>query len=210
MPILSTTAGSTVDRAPPPIMSDVLTGDEHGGVVFEAPLVIACAGLQSDRIAALDGVGDDADDGIRIVPFKQVYYSLPSGRFHDRLQHLVYECPRFDRDLREEGWGTYRDVPLIRAARFVRGLNASQPRGRGSEGVGTIELGGAGGLSFAREFYSDVETATRFEYERFRFHDFFDIVTWPGCWRAAVKLNASDVIEQLRDSVSSVGPPRLT
>ena len=118
-PILITEAGRTVEG--PSCLADVLSGDEHGVAIFEAPLVICCAGLQSDRLATLDGLlsseknnrrkthkmkyknktaaaaaayGDD----IRIVPMKETYYSLARGpaaapESFRGLKHLVYSCP---------------------------------------------------------------------------------------------------------------------
>ncbi|HET7327967.1 MAG TPA: L-2-hydroxyglutarate oxidase [Nocardioidaceae bacterium] len=51
-------------------------------------LVLLCAGLQSDRVAAL--AGDDADP--RIVPFRGEYYLLRPER-RDLVQGLVYPVP---------------------------------------------------------------------------------------------------------------------
>lgn len=51
-------------------------------------LVVVCAGLQSDRVAAL--AGDEADP--RIVPFRGEYYLLRPGRRH-LASGLVYPVP---------------------------------------------------------------------------------------------------------------------
>lgn len=51
-------------------------------------LVIVCAGLQADRVAAL--AGDDADP--RIVPFRGEYYLLREDR-RDLVRGLVYPVP---------------------------------------------------------------------------------------------------------------------
>lgn len=51
-------------------------------------LVIACAGLQADRVAAM--AGDDADP--RIVPFRGEYYLLREDR-RDLVRGLVYPVP---------------------------------------------------------------------------------------------------------------------
>jgi L-2-hydroxyglutarate oxidase len=49
---------------------------------------IACAGLQSDRIARMDGVRT----GLRIVPFRGDYYELdPSA--HQKVRNLIYPVP---------------------------------------------------------------------------------------------------------------------
>ena len=50
--------------------------------------LIACAGLQSDRIAALAGIGG----GFSIVPFRGDFYRLPQSRA-DLVRHLVYPVP---------------------------------------------------------------------------------------------------------------------
>lgn len=59
----------------------------HDGII-EAALVIACAGLQSDRLA-----GDLAEaQGVRIVPFRGDYYLL-QGRAQNLIRALVYPVP---------------------------------------------------------------------------------------------------------------------
>lgn len=55
---------------------------------FEAPAVIACGGLESDRLAKLDGV----DAGMKIVPFRGDYYDLtPQGQH--KVKNLIYPVP---------------------------------------------------------------------------------------------------------------------
>ena len=67
-------------------------GDEvivatHAGEA-RAGLVVACAGLQADRVAALSG----ARDGPRIVPFRGDYYTLtPDAR--GLVRGLIYPVP---------------------------------------------------------------------------------------------------------------------
>lgn len=67
--------------------SEVVLGSTAG---HEAPfdLVIVCAGLQADRVAAM--AGDDADP--RIVPFRGEYYLLREDR-RDLVRGLVYPVP---------------------------------------------------------------------------------------------------------------------
>lgn len=50
--------------------------------------IINCAGLQSDRIARLDGV----DTKMRIVPFRGDYYDL-TGQALDKVRNLIYPVP---------------------------------------------------------------------------------------------------------------------
>jgi L-2-hydroxyglutarate oxidase len=50
--------------------------------------VVACAGLQADRVARMAGVQDD----VRIVPFRGEYFRLPDHRA-DVVRHLVYPVP---------------------------------------------------------------------------------------------------------------------
>ena len=50
--------------------------------------VVACAGLQADRVARMAGVDDD----VRIVPFRGEYYRLPDHRA-DIVGHLIYPVP---------------------------------------------------------------------------------------------------------------------
>ena len=80
----------------------ILTGrevrglDERGNEVIvatpagevRADLVVACAGLQADRVAALSG----ASDGPRIVPFRGDYYTLTADA-RDLVRGLIYPVP---------------------------------------------------------------------------------------------------------------------
>ena len=50
--------------------------------------LIACAGLQADRIAALAGIDVD----FQILPFRGEYYSLPPDK-SDLVTHLIYPIP---------------------------------------------------------------------------------------------------------------------
>ena len=59
-----------------------------GGVDLRARLVINCAGLHSDRIAALAGVKSK----IRIVPFRGEYYTLADSQSH-LVNSLIYPVP---------------------------------------------------------------------------------------------------------------------
>ena len=80
----------------------ILTGrevrglDERGNEVIvatpagevRADLVVACAGLQADRVAALSG----ARDGPRIVPFRGDYYTLTADA-RGLVRGLIYPVP---------------------------------------------------------------------------------------------------------------------
>ncbi len=59
-----------------------------GGRRIAAGSVIACGGLTSDRLARLAGL----DPGVRILPFRGEYYTLPAAR--ERIvHHLIYPVP---------------------------------------------------------------------------------------------------------------------
>jgi L-2-hydroxyglutarate oxidase len=58
------------------------------GSSYEARLMVACAGLQADRLAALSGLPRD----FRIVPFRGEYYRLPDSRKH-LVHSLIYPIP---------------------------------------------------------------------------------------------------------------------
>lgn len=61
---------------------------QAGGATFTASRLVNCAGLQSDRIAALAGVESD----VRIVPFRGEYYKMdPAGA--DLVKALIYPVP---------------------------------------------------------------------------------------------------------------------
>src|SRR4029079_6118332 len=65
---------------------EVVVGTAAGDV--RAGLVVACAGLQADRVAALNG----SRDGPQIVPFRGDYYTLaPAAR--DLVRGLIYPVP---------------------------------------------------------------------------------------------------------------------
>jgi L-2-hydroxyglutarate oxidase len=58
------------------------------GARFRTRFLVACCGLQADRVARLMGI----DAGVRIVPFRGEYFRL-SSRFDDTFRHLVYPIP---------------------------------------------------------------------------------------------------------------------
>ena len=68
------------------------TGDavelRAAGKSFRARALINCAGLHSDRIAALGGV----EAGVRIVPFRGEYYDLKPQSRH-LVRNLIYPVP---------------------------------------------------------------------------------------------------------------------
>nr|WP_314092398.1 L-2-hydroxyglutarate oxidase [uncultured Shinella sp.] len=58
------------------------------GDSFQAKELVACAGLQSDRLALLAGLAIDH----RIVPFRGEYYRLPADK-NQIVRHLIYPIP---------------------------------------------------------------------------------------------------------------------
>jgi len=70
----------------------VETGSEvvvtAGAREWKARRLIACAGLQSDRLAKLAGMKIDH----QIVPFRGEYYRLPAAK-NDIVRHLIYPIP---------------------------------------------------------------------------------------------------------------------
>ncbi len=67
---------------------DMVISTAGGDVV--AGRVIACAGLQADRVAAMSG--EDGDEWPRIVPFRGDYYTLTPGARH-LVRGLIYPVP---------------------------------------------------------------------------------------------------------------------
>ena len=55
---------------------------------ISASKLIACAGLQADRIARMSGLEDD----FRIIPFRGEYFRLPA-KFDQVSDHLIYPVP---------------------------------------------------------------------------------------------------------------------
>lgn len=64
-----------------------ITVETDGGVI-ETRLVVACAGLQSDRVARMAGLKND----FRIVPFRGEYYKVAAHR-GQLVDHLIYPVP---------------------------------------------------------------------------------------------------------------------
>ena len=68
------------------------TGDEvevrTNGENLRARALVNCAGLQSDRVAALGGV----EAGVKIVPFRGEYYDL-APKSHNLVKSLIYPVP---------------------------------------------------------------------------------------------------------------------
>jgi len=69
--------------------------EEPGGVsvrttrgTYRGGRLVACAGLQADRVARLGGLDPD----FRIVPFRGEYYELPEHRA-SIVEHLIYPVP---------------------------------------------------------------------------------------------------------------------
>lgn len=82
-------------RASAPVTRITTVGGEKvltaGGTSVTTRFLVNCGGLQSDRIASMDGV----DPGVRIVPFKGEYYNLVPDRRH-LVRNLVYPVPNPD------------------------------------------------------------------------------------------------------------------
>ncbi|KGN37926.1 L-2-hydroxyglutarate oxidase [Knoellia subterranea] len=69
-----------------------VTVSQNGWETAEsARLVIVCAGLQADRLAAMSGLNHGAD-AFRIVPFRGEYFRLPASR-NDLIDTLIYPVP---------------------------------------------------------------------------------------------------------------------
>jgi L-2-hydroxyglutarate oxidase len=73
---------SAIRRIPGRIVVEAGTGEVH------ARVVVNCAGLQADRVAALDGVRPD----LRIVPFRGEFFTLRPDREH-LVRGLIYPVP---------------------------------------------------------------------------------------------------------------------
>lgn len=65
---------------------EVTVDDGFGGVA--ARRLVACAGVQADRVARMGGVATD----FRIVPFRGEYFQLPASRA-GLVDHLIYPVP---------------------------------------------------------------------------------------------------------------------
>ncbi len=61
---------------------------EAGGIIYTAARLVACAGLQADRVAALAGFAPE----FQIVPFRGEYFRLPPA-MNDIVSALIYPIP---------------------------------------------------------------------------------------------------------------------
>ena len=78
---LSTTVRAIVESGD----SVTISSDDKA---WQARQLVACAGLQSDRLAALAGVKIDH----QIIPFRGEYFRLPASK-NDIVNHLIYPIP---------------------------------------------------------------------------------------------------------------------
>jgi L-2-hydroxyglutarate oxidase len=65
----------------------VEVGTADGGR-YSCGQLVACAGLQSDRVAELAGMDID----VQIIPFRGEYFGLPAAK-SDYVRHLIYPVP---------------------------------------------------------------------------------------------------------------------
>lgn len=79
--VFSATVTGLVERA------DGIVAETSCGS-FQADKLVACCGLQSDRIADLMGLADD----FRIIPFRGEYYRLAPA-LNQIVNHLIYPLP---------------------------------------------------------------------------------------------------------------------
>jgi len=68
--------------------SDVAVEVRAGARTWTARQLVACAGLQADRVARLAGI----DTNFQIVPFRGEYYRLPPSK-SDVVRSLIYPIP---------------------------------------------------------------------------------------------------------------------
>ncbi|MCH9693756.1 MAG: L-2-hydroxyglutarate oxidase [Gammaproteobacteria bacterium] len=60
----------------------------HNGCTFESRFVVACGGLDADRLAQMQGIDIDFE----IVPYRGEYYQLPAAK-NNIVKHLIYPVP---------------------------------------------------------------------------------------------------------------------
>jgi L-2-hydroxyglutarate oxidase len=65
---------------------EVVVGSDTGE--YRTRKLVACAGLQADRVAAMGGLAVD----FQVIPFRGEYYQLPHDR-SDVVQRLIYPVP---------------------------------------------------------------------------------------------------------------------
>lgn len=84
-------AGGTVATGQPVRAIRELTDQvviDTDGATWRAGHLVACAGLQADRVARLAGLEIDT----QIIPFRGEYYALPESR-KSLVEHLIYPIP---------------------------------------------------------------------------------------------------------------------
>ena len=61
---------------------------DTGDGILQARFLIACGGLQADRLADMLGIETD----FRVIPYRGEYYELPESK-NDIVRHLIYPVP---------------------------------------------------------------------------------------------------------------------
>lgn len=134
---------------------EVIAIDKHSGVTkvttnlgeFRTKYLINCAGLQSDRIAKMDGV----DTAIKIIPFRGDYYELTEEAKH-KVRNLIYPVPD----------PTFPFLG-VHFTRMINGVVDPAPR------RGLVECGPNAVFSFKREGYGKMDFSIKDSWESLTF-----------------------------------------
>lgn len=145
------------------------------GGTLTARRVLACAGLQADRIARAGGLDPDRPSAeapaLRTVPFLGQYHDLVPA-WAERVRGLIYPVP--DPSLPFLGVHLTRRMPTAGAP------------------TGTVDAGPSAVLTLARERYAGRRPDVR---------DAASALTWPGTWRL-VRRHARHAASEVLGSVS--------
>ncbi|HYL41421.1 MAG TPA: L-2-hydroxyglutarate oxidase, partial [Candidatus Binatus sp.] len=125
-------------------------GVETAGETIRARRLVACAGLQADRVALASGIRVEE----RIVPFRGEYYELPDGR-RNLVRHLIYPIP--DPGLPFLG---IHLTPMI-DGRLTVGPNAVLGLAREGYRRGSLDLADLGAMASFPGFWRTVRTNLR-------------------------------------------------
>jgi L-2-hydroxyglutarate oxidase LhgO len=163
--------------------------------------LVACAGLQADRVAALAGV----DVGVRVVPFRGAYWVL-RGHAADLVRGLIYPVPdprfpflgvHFTRRFDGEVWAGPNAMPALAREGYAR-LSVSL---RDASGVvswpGLLRFAGRYLRMGAGEIWREVSKSAAVAQMRRYLPELReeDVVRGPTGVRAQVMTSAGDLVD---------------
>lgn len=168
---------------------------------WRAGALVACAGLQSDRVAALAG----ADTNVRIVPFRGAYWVLRE-RAAALVRALIYPVPdpafpflgvHFTRRVDGTVWAGPNAMPALAREGYSRASFSSRDAAEIFSWPGAIRFAARYGRMGVREVWRDlVQPAAVREMQRYLpALDGSDVMRGPSGVRAQVMTRSGELVD---------------